>query len=252
MIDTVNELHSDVSIIHGMICMKKTIANKKISLRNPYIFVGVCLIFLFCAHASAQTTEIGLTKIDASGEIIEQLIYDYLWLEENLSIYGDDTTMRYLQGPVFAENEEERWDPEELSNIKEHGIFMGTNLADIINLIGMEETDVLRVIAEDGFYKEFPYNAVYNPDPRQGAMVLCWWELSDGYVPSFSDGMTLAFFAEEANEEGISVFGVHDMRELWDEVYWHFFSSGSEQYPTTTGFSIKWVHELQVIEQSET
>jgi hypothetical protein len=53
------------------------------------------------------------------------------------------------------------WDPEELSNIQEHGIFMGTNLADITDLIGMEKTDILRVIAEDGYYKEFPYDAVY-------------------------------------------------------------------------------------------
>ena len=160
--------------------------------------------------------------------------------------------MRYLQGPVFVEDIEERWDPEELSNMKEHGVFMGTNLADIMDLIGMKRTDILRVIAEDGFYKEFPYDAVYNVDPRQGAMVLCWWEQGDGYVPSFSDGMTLAFFAEKENAQEIAVFGVHDMRELWDESYWHFFSSGTERYPTTSGLSVKWVRELQVIEQSET
>jgi len=229
--------------------MKQTVANQKTFLRTSYLLMGVCVILLFCAHVSAQTTSIELTKIDANGELIEQQIYDYLWLEENLPIYGDDTTMRYLQGPVFVETEEERWDPEELSNLKEHGIFMGTNLADIIDLIGMEKTDILRVIAEDGYYKEFPYDAVYNTDPRQGPMILCWWERDEGYVPSFSDGMTLAFFTEEPNEQGISVFGAHDMKELWDESYWYFFSSGTEKYPTTTGLSVKWVHELQVIEQ---
>jgi hypothetical protein len=70
-------------------------------------------------------------------------------------------------------------------------------------------------------------------------------------VPSFSDGMMLAFFAKGENTQGISVFGVYDMRELWDESYWYFFSSGAEQYPTTTDLAVKWVHELQVIEQAE-
>ena len=230
--------------------MKKTVANQQNSRRISLILTGACIFLLLCISAAAQTTSIELTKIDADGNTLDQQSYDYSWLEENLPIYGDDITMRYLQGPVFIEDEEKRWDPEELTNIKEHGIFMGTNIADIIDLIGMNENDSVRIIAEDGYYKEFPYDVIYNPDPRQGPMILCWWERNEGYVPSFSDGMTLAFFAETVNSQGISVFGAHDMKELWDEAYWYFFSSGTEQYPTTTGLSVKWISELQVIEQT--
>jgi hypothetical protein len=88
--------------------MKQTVANQKTSQQTSYVLMGVCVILLFCAHASGQTTSIALTKIDANGEFVEQQIYDYLWLEENLPLYGDDTTMRYLQGPVFVEDEEDR------------------------------------------------------------------------------------------------------------------------------------------------
>jgi hypothetical protein len=91
------------------------------------------------------------------------------------------------------------WNPQEDINYegKDLGAVKGTSLRDICNLAGgMNEGDIVRVQAQDGFYKEFPYENVYSPMSEQGEMVVAWYSVFDdgngGYVPGdYSTGMRL-------------------------------------------------------------
>ncbi|NTV00966.1 MAG: PEGA domain-containing protein, partial [Methanoregulaceae archaeon] len=156
----------------------------------------------------------------------------------------------YLQGPVFVENEEERWNPGEDTNVleKDAGAVKGTDLRDLCELVGgMEPGDEVTLRASDGFSKTFAYENVYEPQARQGQMVITWYHENQSYVPGYRDGMRLIFFADTStNPWGVHAMGNHDWHESAAEEYWYFYYQDRQPYPTTTGLSIKYISEIQI------
>ncbi len=215
------------------------------------IILALCLLLALAAPvAAAATTELRIEKIAADGiTVIGEKTVDYRWLEQNLPIQGDGRTHYYHQGPVF---EGDKWNPEEDVNVKEKdmGVVKGTDLKDICELVGgMGEEDTVRIRAADGMSKEFPYRNVYEPEPRQGPMVITWYKADEGHVPDYYSGMRLVFFADTStNPYDIHAFGVWDMRECFDEKYWYFYNG---EYPTTTGLSVQYVSKITIYSDEE-
>ncbi|MCM2467020.1 PEGA domain-containing protein [Methanoculleus oceani] len=228
---------------------------------HPIILVLCILLVLAVPVAAAPTTELHVVKLAADGvTVLDETTVDYTWLEGNLPVRGDGETHYYLQGPVF-ELEWERvhpgepydpWNPGEDVNVKEKdmGAVKGTDLKEICNLVGgMAEEETVRVRAADGMSRLFPYRNVYEPEPRQGPIVITWYRADEGYVPDYYSGMRLVFFADTStNPDGLHAFGVSDMRECFDPDYWYFFQPG---LPTTTGLSVQYVSEIVIYSDEE-
>lgn len=214
--------------------------------------VAAILLLSLVLAASAATTSVHVMKLANDGTtVIAEQDPDYRWLEANLPVLGDGTTHYYLQGPVFnATTVDERWNPAEDDNVlpKDMGAVKGTDLADICDLAGgMGPEDTVLVEASDGFSKVFPYGMIYEPDPRQGPVVLAWYRQGEGYVPSYQTGMRLVFFADTStNPQGVHAFGNWDAHECVDPEYWHYYYQGSEKYPTTTGLSVQSVSKIVI------
>ena len=219
----------------------------------------VLSLALLCAGvgpAGATPTE-GITVLLVDGEnetILAEEYVDYRWMEANLPVYGDGTTHYYHQGPVFSEDPEVAWDRNETTNFKDHGAPKGTNVADLCDLVGSAAPgDEVMIHAGDGYNVVFPYENVYTPDPRQGPMVLCWYNGEEaeygarqgvGYVPDdYYNGIHLLFFADTStNAEGLHVYGNYDMYETMPGSAQHFY----ELSPSTNGFTVKWVDEVRI------
>ncbi|MDT8356983.1 MAG: PEGA domain-containing protein [Methanomicrobiaceae archaeon] len=209
------------------------------------------------------TTTVTVRKLAYDGEtVLDEITVDYEWMEDNLPVYGDGVTHYYHQGPVFVDQMEERWNPEEDQNCypeKDMGAVKGTNLKDLCDLVGgMSEGEELRVKASDGLTKYFAYENVYEYPSRQGPIVLTWYARWDdpvrgGYTgPDYRDGMRLVWFADTSeNPWGEHVFGVWDWHESAAEEYWYYYYSGGEMYPTTTGLSVKYVSEITIFSDDE-
>ena len=218
--------------------------------RSP-LFLRICgLLFclaLLAGAVSAATTDVRVVKLAADGTtVIAERTVDYRWLEANLPVKGDGSTHYYHQGPTF--DDADLWDPTESKNVedKDMGAVRGTALRDLCGLAGgMSSGDALLVRSSDGFSKRFSYGSVYSPSARQGQMVLTWFKAGEGYVPSYSTGMRLVFFADTStNPWGKHVFGNADMKASMPSNEWHFFNG---VYPTTTGLSVQSVSELRIL-----
>jgi len=213
--------------------------------------IALCLLLALAAPAAmAATTELHVVRYAADGvTILNETTVDYTWLEENLPVQGDGVTHYYHQGPVF---EGDKWNPEEDTNVREKdmGAVKGTDLKDICDLVGgMKEGETVRIKASDGLSRVFPYRNVYEPEPRQGPMVITWYHDEDGYVPDYRSGMRLVFFADTStNPYGVHAFGVWDMHECFDEEYWYFYGG---EYPTTTGLSVQYISEVFIYSNEE-
>jgi hypothetical protein len=218
------------------------------------VMVGALLL---CAMAAAgPTTNLTVTKISATGDVIAEKTVDYLWMQANLPVQGDGVTHYYHQGPVFSDDRDVAWDRNETKNYKDHGAVMGTDVADLCSLVGgAAPGDEIMVKSSDGYHVEFPYENVCNPDPRQGPMVVCWYNGEDagtgvragvGYPPEdYYSGMRLVFFADDStNAEGKHVYGNWDMHETMPGTVQHFF----DLMPSTNGFTAKWVDEIRIYE----
>ncbi len=208
------------------------------------LFFCVCL--LVCG-AWAVTTEVHLVKLAADGKtVIAERTVDYRWLESNLQVYGDGSTHYYHQGPTFDDTD--LWDPTESKNVqdKDMGAVKGTAVRDLCGLVGgMQSGDTLVVRSGDGFSKKFSYRTVYTPSARQGPMVLTWYKANEGYVPGYSTGMRIVFYADTStNPFGLHVFGNSDMKASMPQNEWHFFNG---VYPTTTGLSVQSVSDIQIL-----
>ena len=232
--------------------------------------VVFAIALLLTVPVSAATTELRIVRYAADGfTILNETRVTYQWLEQNLPVQGDGKTHYYHQGPIFVddadpvEEQELRWNPEEDTNVREKdmGAVKGTDLRDLCELAGgmHHEDEYLVVKAQDGFTKKFPYENVYYPQPRQGRIVVCWYNggyetggPAPGYVPAWSDGMRLIFFADTStNPWGLNVFGNADARECLPEEYWHYYWQGTEKYPTTTGFTVQRVSEILIYTREE-
>ena len=222
------------------------------------ILQAICILLLLCLVGFAQaapTTEVHVVKFAPDGEtIVSETTVDYSWMESNLPVYGDGSTHYYHQGPVFSDDAEVRWDVNETSNFKDRGAVKGTDIKDLCDLVGgAEPGDEIMVHAVDGYHIELPYENVYEPQSRQGPIVLTWYNGEDaavgerqgtGYVPDFYAGMRLIFFADTStNAEGLHVLGNSDMRETMPSEAVHFYS---DLYPSTNGLSVKWTNEVRI------
>ncbi|MEN6343283.1 MAG: hypothetical protein ABFC89_12090 [Methanospirillum sp.] len=206
----------------------------------------VCLSLLACG-ALAASTDVRVVKLAADGKtVLSERTVDYHWLEANLPVRGDGSTHYYHQGPTF--DDADLWDPTESKNVqdKDMGAVKGTALRDLCGLVGgMQSGDALVVRASDGFSKRFSYGSVYSPSARQGQMVLTWYRADEGYVPSYSTGMRIVFYADTStNPWGLHVFGNADMKASMPSSEWHYFNG---VYPTTTGLSVQSVGEIRIL-----
>ncbi|MDV2481732.1 argininosuccinate synthase [Methanoculleus sp. Wushi-C6] len=211
----------------------------------------LCVSVFAVAASAAPTTELHVVKIAADGAtVLNETTVDYRWLEANLPVLGDGVTHYYHQGPVF---EGDKWDPEETTNFKDRGAVKGTNIRDLAELVGgAEPGDEIMVRAADGYHVEFAYQNVYEPDPRQGPIGICWYNGDEagagerqgcGYVPDYYTGMRLVFFADNStNTEGLHVYGNQDMYDTLPESAQHFY----DLYPSTGGLTVKWIDEVRV------
>ncbi len=229
--------------------------------------------------AEAGTTEVHVVKYANDGEtILNETTVDYRWLEANLPIQGDGVTRYYHQGPVFEgiwEDEHpsepyDGWNPGEDIKISilykgDFGAVKGTDIKDICDHIGgAKEGDTINLRSRDGYARTFPYSIIYEPDPRQGPAVLCWYSGAEegpdmrqgakkqgqGYPDTgYIAGMRMIFFADAStNPWGWHVFGNNDMKECWDEEYWNYASPG---LPSAAGASPMWISEIRIYSQDD-
>ena len=221
---------------------------------NQYVLwmLGIALLLvLITSTVSGASTEVHIVLYAADGfTVLNETRVDYRWMEQHLPVRGDGTTHYYAQGPVFVEDAEERWNPEEDANVldKDMGAIKGTDLRDLCELVGgMEPGDTVTLKAADGFSKVFAYENVYEPPARQGAMVITWYHANQSYVPTYADGMRLVFLADTStNPWGIHAFGNYDWHESAEEEYWYYYYQEGKGYPTTTGLSVKYISEIQI------
>jgi hypothetical protein len=219
-----------------------------------FILIISTVLLLTCSIPQAQaepTTQVKVVKYDLEGAVLAETTVDYRWMEENLPVQGDGIIHYYHQGPVFEGN---KWDPNETVNFKDKGAVKGTALQNLCDLVGgMAPGDEVMIHAVDGYHLEFGYQNVYQPEPRQGPIVLCWYCGQDGegsgemqgegYPSYYYAGMRTVFFADNStNTQGKHVFGNWDMHECLPEKSHHFY----DLYPSTNGFSVKWVDEIRV------
>jgi hypothetical protein len=230
--------------------------------KYTHALIFLAIILLITQGVSAATTSLHLQKIGADGKtVLTEKNLDYLWMEQNLPVQCDGVVHYYHQGPVFVDNADPaveevlRWNPEENKNVKEKdmGAGKGTNIRDLCELIGgMAPGDTLRLKASDGFSRPYAYENVYNPSSRQGPMVLTWYRADEGYVPNYTTGMRLVFFADSStNPWGLHAFGNQDWHESAAPEYWYYYIQGTDQYPTTTGLSVQSISEITIY-QAET
>jgi hypothetical protein len=223
---------------------------KDISARPPAI-VAIVLLLALVAAAQGATTSVHIVLDAADGfTVLNETTVDYQWMEANLPVLGDGRTHYYLQGPVFVDNTEDRWNPGEDTNVleKDMGAVKGTDLRDLCELVGgMEPGDTVTLRASDGFSKTFAYENVYEPPARQGQMVITWYRENQSYVPGYADGMRLVFFADTStNPWGVHALGNQDWHDSAAEEYWYYYYQGQDPYPTTTGLSIKYISEIRI------
>jgi len=227
-------------------------------MRLRTIMLMLALLCMIAGVAcAAPTNSAPVVKIAADGTTVtNETTVDYLWMEANLPALGDVVTHYYHQGPVFAEDKEAQWDLNETTNFKDRGAVKGTNVADLCDLVGgMAPDDEVMIRAGDGYHIEFGYTNVYEPEPRQGPIGICWYNGEDadvgerqgvGYPPDYHAGMRLVLFADTSvNAEGKHVFGNQDMRACFPPERLHLFD---DLYPSTSGYTVKWIEEVRVYE----
>ncbi|MDO8841882.1 MAG: molybdopterin-dependent oxidoreductase, partial [Methanocalculus sp.] len=196
---------------------------------------------------AGATTELQIVKYASDGEtVLNETTVSYEWIETNLPVIGDGVTHYYLQGPVF----DDPWNDAEDLNLKDQGAVKGSDVKDLCEIIGgASPGDIIKIKANDGFSKNFPYANVYTPESRQGPIGITWYLDGDGYVPGYSSGMKLIFFADTSvNPDGLNVFGISDMKETFPEEYWYYYEAG---IPTTTGLSVKYVSRIEIMSNEE-
>ncbi len=217
----------------------------------------LCSLLAAPVSAGMTTTDVTVTKLASDGvTVLNQTTVDWQWMKENLPVIGDGETIYYMQGPIFEDAWNEAhpgetydpWNPTEDVNLiyKDHGEFMGTDVADLLDLVGgAEPQDRVKFVASDGLPKEWPAEYIYSPNARQGPFCLAWYHGSDtGYVnQSFTDGMRLYFLGETTNADGMHVWGNWDMHESWAEDYWYYYSG---IYPSASGVSVQNIKTITI------
>jgi len=207
----------------------------------PILCIGIALLLSTLplpAQAADPTTKVRVVKY-ASDEttVLSERTVNCGWMEANLPVQGDGVTHYYQQGPVF-DSPPGPWDENETANPKDKGALKGTDVRDLCDLVvgGMSVGDEIKIIASDGFFRLFGYENVYDPQSRQGPIVLCWYRDGDR-VPDFEEGVQIVFFADD------NVFGNWDMHESLAPKYRYNYSG---DYPSANGLSVKWISEIAI------
>ncbi len=237
--------------------MKERIDQQRWAFRKWFLHRGCILsillglVMIIITPVTAVTTSIHIVKYANDGTtILNETTKTYQWLEANLPVLGDGTTHYYSQGPTF--NDSDLWDNTEWQNIdtRDWGAVKGTDLKNICNLVGgMSAGETVTIRASDGFSKILPYEYIYTPNPRQGALGITWYRADQGYVSSYTDGMRLIMFADAKtntygwNTSGWHVFGNADMRDCWAPQYWYNYSG---IWPSSGGVSVKTVSDILI------
>ncbi|MDD1683584.1 MAG: argininosuccinate synthase [Methanoregula sp.] len=221
----------------------------------PVLVLLVVLAGMVCGAGAAPTTSVRVAKVATDGvTVINETTVDVPWMESHLPVQGDGRTHYYHQGPVFVDDKEGQWDANETTNFKDRGAVKGTDIRDLVGLVGgMMPDDALVISAVDGYRVDFPYRNIYEPQARQGPLVLCWYNGEEtpvgerqgvGYPPAYHTGMRLVFFADTStNKEEEHVFGNNDMRGVMPEEKIYLFDN---LYPSTSGYTVKWVNEITI------
>jgi hypothetical protein len=177
--------------------------------------------------------------------ILDEITVDYLWMQENLEVIGDGTTVYKFQGVTF--DPDELWDPEETcpTGFKIENAVKGTRIRDLCELVGGMGSDTeIKLIASDGYETTLPYSSMYTNSAvqaRQGDAILAWW--ADGeYVPYYEDGMRLFFTPAD------TVYGQWDMHQTLPENYWHYYYNSADEifYPSCAGLSAKLITTIKI------
>jgi PKD repeat protein len=205
------------------------------------------------------STRIRIVKYaDDGATILAEMTVTNRTMEETLPVLGDGSTHYYHQGPVFLDSGDQvteellRWNVKEDNNYNsdkgDYNAVKGTNMKDLLDLVGpIPAGSRIEVKATDGFSKSFAYRNVYDYSAREGPMVVTWWRPDDGYVPFYTSGMRLIWFADTSvNPLHVHAFGNWDWHEAANPHYWYWYTSGSEKYPTTTGLSVQMVSEISI------
>jgi len=167
---------------------------------------------------------------------------------------GDGAVHYYAQGPTFDSTSFNTvWNPTEDVNVdsrdygrpREQTSRIYANwLAELPEVVRSRSR--LRTTSTSGSTMRM----CKHPEPRQGKLVVCWYnEDFGGYVPTYDTGMRLVFFAATStNPNGWHVFGNYDMHETLPESRWHYYSGYGpqaaafpcRQSPTSTSTSRTW------------
>jgi DMSO/TMAO reductase YedYZ molybdopterin-dependent catalytic subunit len=202
-------------------------------------------------NAIAPETELNIIKYDEDRmTVLDEVTVDYLWMQENLDVIGDGTTVYKFQGATF--DPDDLWDPEEaLTDYKIENAVKGTRIRDLCELVGgMGSETEIKLIASDGYETTLPYSSIYTDtamQARQGDAILAWWANGE-YVPHYEDGMRVFFTPED------TVYGQWDMHETLPESYWHYYYDSNDGilYPSCAGLSAKWITTIKIYSVPET
>ena len=222
------------------------------------VFTVALLAVMLPAHPvyAAGSTEVTIKKLASDGVTVNRVMtLTYQQMRDTLPVEGDGVTHYYHQGIVQKDDPDPdnqtmlRWNQAEDTNFYDFGSVQGTLLSGLCDQVGgMQEGEVLKLQATDGWSRTFAYKYVYHSPKRCGPMVLCWYQ--DGKYPDrgYIDGMRLIWFADTSgNADGLHVFGNWDWHETADEADWYYNQQGKEYYPTTTGLSGKYINRISII-----
>jgi len=209
--------------------------------------------------AAGATSSVHVVKYAENGiTVVDEQTVNYQWMEKNLPKFGDGVTHYYLQGPSF--DPDNLWDPDETVNLKDKGAVMGTNIKDLCDLVGgVAPEDEVLIHAVDNWTIKFKYANVYEPQDRQGTIVLCWYNGQDaqegerygeGYPSNngYRTALQIMIMAKTTNAEGQYVFGNSDMQAEMppEEGYSHFYQDSEGFWPSTNGLSGKWIDSIVI------
>lgn len=191
--------------------------------------------------AEAATNSITVNLYYANSSLQESITLNLSQIKA-LPVQGDGTTHYYHQGPSF--DEENMWDPDETVNLKDMGALNGSDVKDICEALSatVPSDAEIQIKAADNFSKTFDYDDIYNPEARQGKLVVCY-EKDGVEAPTWSDGLRLVFFADDC------VFGNYDQYLTLDSDERHFYYDGETYWPSTHGLSVKYVSEINIYDQ---
>ncbi|MEJ2740144.1 MAG: hypothetical protein P8105_10015, partial [Dehalococcoidia bacterium] len=191
--------------------------------------------------------EVHVIKYDVDRTtVLDEITVDYLWMQDNLDVIGDGTTVYRFEGITL--DPEDIWDEAETypGGFKIENAVKGTRVRDLCDLVGGMGPDTeIKFIADDGYETILPYSSIYpstEVQTRQGDAILAWW--ADGeYVPGYADGMRLFF-----TPDGDHVYGQWDMNQTLTVNYWHYYydSSTSTMYPSCAGISAKYITTIEI------